>query len=44
MEQEEQLYSEVETVRECTYLSDRVSASKASRVAVTARTRCWWVK
>ena len=38
VEQEEKLCDEVETVKEFTYLGDRVRA----RVAVTARTRCGW--
>ena len=38
MEQEETLCDEVETVRESTYLGDRVRGGEA------ARTRCGWVK
>ena len=34
----------METVREFTYLGDRVSAGGGCIVAVTARTRCGWVK
>ena len=34
----------METVREFTYLGDRVSAGGGCEAAVTARTRCWWVK
>ena len=44
MEQEEKLCDEVETVREFTYLGDRVSASRRCEAAVTARTRRGWVK
>ena len=44
MDQEEKLYDEVETVREFTYLGDRVSASGGCEAVVTARTRCGWVK
>ena len=40
MEQEEKLSDEVETVREFTYLGDRVSAGGGCEAAVTARTRC----
>ena len=40
MEQEEKLCDEVETVREFTYLGDRVRGCEA---AVTVRTRCEWV-
>ena len=38
------LCDEVETVMEFTYLSDRVSAGGGCEAAVTARTRCGWVK
>ena len=44
MEQEERLCDEVETVREFTYLGDRVSAGGGCGAAVTARIRCWWVR
>ena len=44
MEQEENLCDEVETGREFIYLGDRVSAGGGCEVAVTARTRCWWVE
>ena len=44
MEQEEKLSDEVEAVREFTYLGDRVSESGGYEAAVTARTRCGWVK
>ena len=32
------------TVREFTYLGDRVSAGRGCEAAVIARTRCGWVK
>ena len=44
MEQEEKLCDEVKTVREFTYLGDRMSAGGGCEVVVTARTRCWLVK
>ena len=44
MEQEEKLCDEVETVREFTYLCDRVSAGGGCEAAVPARTRCGWAK
>ena len=44
MEQEEKLCDKVETVREFTYLGDLVSAGGGYKAAVTARTRCGWVK
>ena len=44
MEQEQTLCDEVETARESTYLGDRVSAGGGCEAAVTARTRCGWVK
>ena len=34
----------METVREFTYIGDRVSARRGCEAAVTARTRCEWVK
>ena len=34
----------MEIVSEFTYIGDRVSASGGCEVAVTARTRCGWVK
>ena len=34
----------METVRELTYFGDRVSAGGRCEAAVTARTRCGWVK
>ena len=39
VEQEETLCDEVETVREFTYLGDRVCADGGCEAAVTARTR-----
>ena len=44
VEQEENLCDEVETVSEFTYLGERVSASGGCEAAVTARTRCGWVR
>ena len=44
MEQEVKLCDEVETVGELTYLGDRMGAGGGCEAAVTARTRCWWVK
>ena len=44
VEQEEKLCDEVESVREFTYLGDRVSAVRGCETAVTARTRCCWVQ
>ena len=44
MEPEETFNDEVETVREFTYLGDWVSAGGGFEAAVTARTRCGWVK
>ena len=32
----------VETVKEFTYLGDRMSACEGCEAIVTARTRCWW--
>ena len=43
MEQEEKLCDEVETVKEFTYLGDRVSVVGGCESAVIARTRCGWV-
>ena len=40
VEQEKTLCDEVSTVREFTYLGDRVSAGGGCEAAVTARTRC----
>ena len=42
--EEEKLCDEVETVREFTYLGDRVSACRGCEDAVTARARCGWAK
>ena len=44
MEQEDKLCDEVETVREFPYLRDRVNAGVGCEAAVTARTRCGWIK
>ena len=44
MEQEVKLCDVVETIREFTYLGDRVSAGCGCEAAVTARTRCGWAK
>ena len=44
VEQEEKLCDEVESARELTYHGDRVSACGGCEAAVTARTRCGWVK
>ena len=44
VEQEEKLCDEVETVMEFTYLGDRMNAGGGCEAAVTARTRCGWVK
>ena len=38
------LCDEVETEREFTYIVDRVSAGGGCDAAVTARSRCGWVK
>ena len=42
MEQEEALCGELETVRDFTYLGDRVSAGGGCEAGVTTRTRCGW--
>ena len=44
VEQEVELCDEVETVSEYTSFGDRVSAGEGYEAAVTARTRCGWVK
>ena len=44
VDQEEKLCDEVETVREFTYLGDKVSAGGGCEAAVTARSKCGWVK
>ena len=43
LEQEVKSCDEVETVREFTYLGDRVSAGGGCEAAKTERTRCGWV-
>ena len=43
VEQEEKLCDEVETVREFTYLGDRVSVVGGSEAAVTDGVLCGWV-
>ena len=40
MKQEEKLCDEVDTVKEITYLGDRVSTGGGCDAIVTARTRC----
>ena len=44
VEHEETLCDEMETVSECTYLGDRVSAGGGCEAVVTERTRHGWVK
>ena len=44
VEQEGKLCDEVEIAKEFTYLGDKVSAGGGCEAAVTARTRCGWVK
>ena len=44
MEHEEKTCDEVETAIEIIYLGDRMSAGGGCEAAVTARTRCGWVK
>ena len=44
VEHEVKLSDEVKTVREFTYLGDRVCAGGGCEAAVTARTRCGWAK
>ena len=44
MDQEEKSCDEVETVQEFTYLGDRLGARGGCEAAMTARTRCGWVK
>ena len=44
VKQEETLCDEMETVREFTYLGDKVSAGGGCEAAVTARTRYGWAK
>ena len=42
MKQEDGLCDEVETVREFTYLGDRVSGGGGCWAGATASTRCWF--
>ena len=44
LEYEKKLCDEVETIREFTYLDDRVSAGGGCEAAVTVRTRHGWDK
>ena len=44
VEQEENVCDEMETVKELTYLGDRVSTGGGCKTDVTARTRSGWVK
>ena len=44
VEQEEKISDKVETVRELTYLGDRVSAGGGCEAAVTDSKRCGWHK
>ena len=44
VKQEETLCDEIETVKIFTYFGGRVSADGECEAAVTALTRCWWVK
>ena len=44
MEQEEKLCDKVESVGKFTYAGDRVGDGRRCEAAVTARTRCGWVK
>ena len=44
MEQEDKLCDEVETVWEFTNLGDRAMAGGGCEDAVTAKTRCGWIK
>ena len=44
VKREENLCDEVETVRQFTCHGDRMSVGGGCEAAVTARTRCWWVK
>ena len=43
MKKEEKLCDEVETIREFTYLGDRVSDCGGCEAAATDRTRCGWI-
>ena len=40
---EQERLDALQTVRECTYLCDRVSAGGGCEAVVTVRTRCWLV-
>ena len=44
MKQKEMLCDEMDTVRQFTYLGDRVSAGVGCEAVVSARTRCGWVR
>ena len=44
VEQEETSCDEVKTVTEIIYVGERVSACGGCEGAVSARTRCWWVR
>ena len=44
MERGERLCDELETVRELTYLCDRVSVGGGCEAAITAGKRCGWVQ
>ena len=44
VEQEERLCDEAQTVREFTYLCNRVNAGGGCEAAETARTKCGWAK
>ena len=44
VEQDKRLCDKLETVREFTHLGDRVRAGGGCEAAVTARTRCGWVR
>ena len=44
VEHEEKLCDEVETLRQFSYLGDRVNAGGGCETAVSVKTRCGWVK
>ena len=44
VEHGEKLCDDVAAVREFTFLGDRVNAGGGYKAAVTARTRCGWIK
>ena len=44
VEQEEKSCDEAKTVKEFTFLGDKVSAGRGCEAAVTVRTRCGWAK